>query len=198
MNIRIGSNYTTLNTLSEPDGIVVFGGQKDMLLPLCELKQAFGIEENLFNRSLPNLSVIDSIPAYDKYVLPLRPQTVIIHLGEADSEQFSEDSVVFDNGIRRLLNHIKEQNPNIRTAVVSIRKSDKVPNADDINRHLKYIAESERCEFCDISEKKIGNLKSTYETSSFLRSLGFVRPLKTRTPLSELTKILYGAENSEN
>ena len=36
-------NYRMLNELAEPDGIVIFGGNADRELPLCELKQAFSI-----------------------------------------------------------------------------------------------------------------------------------------------------------
>ena len=49
--------YKALNSISEQDGIVIFGSTEDIYIPLCELKQAFGIKENCYNRSFGNLTV---------------------------------------------------------------------------------------------------------------------------------------------
>ena len=48
---------STLNSISEQDGIVIFGSTEDIYIPLCELKQAFGIKENCYNRSFENLTI---------------------------------------------------------------------------------------------------------------------------------------------
>ena len=50
-------NYNALNKLAEQNGIVIFGGKEDISIPLCELKQAFSIKENCYNRSFENLTI---------------------------------------------------------------------------------------------------------------------------------------------
>jgi hypothetical protein len=87
-------NYRMLNELAEPDGIVIFGGNADRELPLCELKQAFSIEQGLYNRSLPELSVRDAAEWYADCAAPLHPETVLLHLGAADRGWLAENSAV--------------------------------------------------------------------------------------------------------
>ena len=50
-------NYKALNKLAEQNGIVIFGEKEDVSIPLCELRQAFGIKENCYNRSFENLTI---------------------------------------------------------------------------------------------------------------------------------------------
>ena len=62
---------------------------------------------------------------------------------------------------------------------------------EELNKHLKYIADSEQCEFGDIAKKKVWNPQQTKELSSFLYSMGFARPLNSRHPLYDLIKIVF-------
>ena len=43
--------YQKLNELAQTGGIVILGGCEDLNIPLCEIRQAFEMEENLYNRS---------------------------------------------------------------------------------------------------------------------------------------------------
>ena len=62
---------------------------------------------------------------------------------------------------------------------------------EEMNRHLKYIAESEECDYGDISNKKVWNPISTMDISSFVYSIGFVHPLKNKHPFYDLIKIFF-------
>ena len=53
--------YQRLNELAEQNGIVIFGGNTDKELPLCELRQSYNIEQKMYNRSISGLSVKDAI-----------------------------------------------------------------------------------------------------------------------------------------
>ena len=57
--------YQSLNELAEQGGIIIFGGTEDKEIPLCELKQAFELKSNLYNRSITNLSVDSAVEVYD-------------------------------------------------------------------------------------------------------------------------------------
>ena len=61
----------------------------------------------------------------------------------------------------------------------------------EINKLLGEIADSEKCEFEDISTKRVWNVKESSETTSFLYDIGFVRPLNIKRPIYNLVKILF-------
>jgi len=182
-------NYRMLNELAEPDGIVIFGGNADRELPLCELKQAFAIEQGLYNRSLPELSVRDALEWYAACAAPLHPETVLLHIGEADREWFAENSDEFDHLYRNLIAQIRKLNKKYRIAVLSLQSPADDPVICEMNRHLRYIAESEHCEYGDLAEKRVWNPKETKEVASFVQAMGLVRSRRT---MYDLVKILFG------
>ena len=186
--------YQKLNELAEQGGIVVFGGSEDLKIPLGELRQAFSVESKMYNRSITGLSVKDAISVYDECVAPIAPETVLIHLGEADRKFFEEYPSEFDNKYRELLSHIQSQNKKCRIAVISLKNYELNPQIEEINKHLRYIADFEKCEYGNIANKKVWNPKSTRNAVSFVYDIGFIRPLKNKRPLYDLVKMLFCCE----
>lgn len=183
--------YTKLNELAEQGGIVILGCGEDTDIPTCELCQAFAVEPKVYNRSFDNISINDTIGVYEKVVAHLAPETVLLHVGEADKSFFTAHPTKFDNKYRELIWFIKSQNKKCRIAVVSLRNYDNDPQIEEMNKHLKYIADSEQCEYGDIATKKVWNPKATMDAASFAYSIGFVHPLKNKRPLYDLVKILF-------
>ena len=183
--------YKALNQLAESGGIVIFGGSDDKDIPLCELRQAFALQSKLYNRSVTDLSIDEAVELYDTCVSPLSPETVLLHIGDADLDLFQEDSSEFDRKYLRLIDHIKTLCKKCRIAVISLRNPENAPDIAEINKHLKYIADSEQCDFEDIATKRVWNPKETMDVVSFVYSTGFVRPLKTHKPIYDLVKILF-------
>ena len=184
-------NYTKLNELAEQGGIVIFGDGKDKDIPTCELRQAFAVESKVYNRSFDNLSVNEAVSVYKKVVSPLEPETVLIHLGEADLSTLGVNLTEFDNKYLELIKVIKTQNKKCRIAVISLKNYDNVPQIAELNKHLKYNADSEKCEYGDIATKKVWNPKASMEVATFVYSIGFVHPLKNKRPLYDLVKMLF-------
>ncbi|MBQ2982030.1 MAG: hypothetical protein IJD58_07945 [Lachnospiraceae bacterium] len=185
------NNYTKLNQLAEQGGIVIFGCGEDKNIPTCELRQAFALEPKVYNRSFESISVRDALSVYKEIVETLSPETVLLHIGETDMDYFAEYSVEFDNKYRELIGYIKSQNKKCRIVIVSLRNHNSNPQIEKINKHLKYIADSEQCEYSDIASKKVWNPKATMDAASFVYSIGFVHPLKNKRPLYDLVKILF-------
>lgn len=183
--------YHILNDLAEKNGIVVLGSGADKQIPIGELRQAFEINEKIYNRSFENLSVKEAEMVYDQCVSALEPETVLVHIGENDLEFFKENPTKFDTLYRELLQKIKEDDKECRIVVVSLKNYENKPEIAEINKHLQYIAESERCEYADISGKKLWNPRTTKDAVSFVYSLGFVRPLKNKRPTYDLIKLLF-------
>lgn len=186
--------YNVLNDIAVQNGIVIFGGKEDKDIPLCELRQAFAIDSKLYNRSVDGLSVINAITLYDACAAPLIPETLLLHIGEADLNHFEENPADFDQKYRELIAHIRLLNKKCRIAVISLKNYGDDADIAEMNRHLKYIAESEHCEFGDIAAKRIWNPKGTKDVVSFVYDIGFIRPLKNKRPIYDLVKILFCCE----
>ena len=184
-------NYTKLNELAEKGGIVIFGCGVDKDIPTCEIRQAFAVESKIYNRSFESVSVNDALSIYKETVAALSPETVLLHIGETDIELFAKNSAEFDNKYRELIGYIKSQNKKCRIAIISLRNYDYDSQIEEINKHLKYIADSEQCEYGDISAKMVWNPKASMEVASFVYSIGFVHPLKNKRPLYDLVKMLF-------
>lgn len=186
--------YERLNQIAQSKGIVVFGGSDDTNIPLCELRQAFDIEENMYNRSFHELSIEHAIEAYDSCVAPISPETVFIHIGKYDIELLHKNPNLFDSKYLELIEHIRAENKTCRIAVVSMKNYYNDPDIAEMNRHLKFIADSEKCEYGDIATRKVWNPQATRDAASFVRNIGFVRPLKSARPIYDLIRILFCCE----
>jgi len=166
-----------------------------MNVPLGELKQAFDIDSKMYNRSISGLSISEAVSAYDACVAPLMPETVLIHIGSADIDSFQKNSSAFDQKYRELIAHIRSLDRNCRIAIVSLKNDEDDTVIADMNKHLQYIADSERCEYGNISVKRVWNPKGTMEAISFAHSMSFMRPLTNRRPVYDLVRMIfcYGA-----
>ena len=188
-------NYEKLNELAEQGGIVIFGGSADKDIPTGEIRQAFAVETKIYNRSFENLSVTEAVGIYEKVIAPLASETVLLHIGEEDLAMFAENPTEFDNRYMELIKVIKAQNKKCRIAVVSLKNYEGDSQIAELNKHLKYIADSEKCEYGDISAKIVWNPKATLDVVSFVYSVGFVRPLKNKRPLHDLVRMFFCYES---
>ena len=184
-------NYAKLNALAEQGGLVIFGCNEDKDIPTGEIRQAFAVESKIYNRSFDNLSVTEAVSIYEKIIAPLTPETVLIHIGEADLTNFAGNPTAFDHTYLELIKAIKAQNTTCRIAVVSLKNYANDPQIAEMNKHLKYIADSEKCEYGDISVKKVWNPKASMDAAAFVYSVGFIHPLKNKRPLYDLVKLLF-------
>lgn len=183
--------YQELNKLAEQEGLVILGGTEDKEIPLCELKQAFELDSNLYNRSITDLSVSAAADLYDACIAELNPETVLLHIGTADLKLLEENSSVFDQKYRELIDHIRVLNKKCDIIIISLKNPDESAEISEMNKHLRYIAQSEHCGYEDISARRVWNPKETKEVVSFVYSTGFVCPLKNKRPIYDLVKILF-------
>ena len=184
-------DYKLLNELAKQGGTVIFGGEEDLNIPLCELKQAFSLKENYYNRSAENISISNATDIYALNIADLNPETILLHIGDADIEMLLKSTEEFSSNYRRLISRIRKDNKKCRIAIVSFKNFNTDSNIEKLNKHLKYIADSEKCEFCDISQKKVWNPKQTQDVVSFVYDIGFVHPLKNKRPLNNLVRLLF-------
>lgn len=183
------AKYVKLNELAAQGGVAILGGSADREIPLCELKQAFGLEAMLYNRSVDAISVNNAVEIYDACVAPLAPETVLLHIGDADIRLFADDSSRFDQKYRELVKHIRDNDSKCGIVIVSLANPDGSADVAELNRHLKYIAESERCQYGDIAAKKVWNPRETRGVMTFLNAMGFGGA--RHQPIYDLIRILF-------
>lgn len=179
--------YSTLNGLAEKGGTVIFGSKEDTNIPLGELKQSFELSSKFYNRSFEELCIKNAKELYKSYIADLAPDTIFIHIGGNDLSLFQDDRNNFINLYRELIDEIRSRNKKCRIVIVSLKNYDGDTVITKLNEQLKYLADSERCEFADIAEKKIWNPIGTRDAVSFAYSLG----LKVQKPIYDLVKILF-------
>ncbi len=183
--------YSLLNDLAEQGGVVIFGGSEDANIPLCELKQAFSLNSPIYNRSFENLSLENAAELYEHYVAPLCPECLLLHVGDMDKDLFKNSSEKFDQLARELIRHIRSLDKKCEIALISIKNPDNCACISEMNKHLKYIADSEHCQYGDITTKRVWNPKETQSTVSFVYSTGFVRSLKNKHPMNDMIKVFF-------
>lgn len=184
------SRYEILNEWAQPGGVVILGGEQDRGLPLCELKQAFELEEVVYNRSVTGLSVENVAAIFDRCAAPLKPEVLLLHIGKADGALFEQKPSYFGHKLRLLLQHIKAVDASCQIGLISLCPEED-PVFRSMNRHLAAIAQTERCEFCQIPKTDVWNLRHTKNVISFVYSTGFVHPLNARRPMYDLAKLLF-------
>ena len=185
------AKYNLLNQLAEAWGTVIFGGSSDVEIPLGELKQAFALNERIYNRSFPELSAADAARLYGDCVAELCPDTVLVHVGEADVIGFAGKETAFGTSFRRMIDTIKDKNKGCRIVIVSLKNYENDSAVTRINELLKELAAAENCEFQDIAEKRTWNPTESSKTASFLHDLGFDSALHIPRSIYDLVRILF-------
>lgn len=174
---------------SDGESVVLLGGSLDKEIPVAEVAQSFNFNFKMYNRSKYGLSLKDAKKTYLESVEPMNPEAVIIHLGKEDVEMFKNNSADFDVKYLELLSSIRHQNKDRRIALVSLEEESKVEV--EMNRHIKVIAESEKCEFVNMDRAKLWDTEKTKEVTAFMYELGFDSQLKVKKPLGDISKVLY-------
>lgn len=174
---------------SDGELVVLLGGSLDKEIPVAEVAQSFNFNFKMYNRSKYGLSLKDARKIYLESVEPMNPEAVIIHLGKEDVEMFKNNSADFDVKYLELLSSIRHQNKDRRIALVSLEEESKVEV--EMNRHIKAIAESEKCEFVNMDRAKLWDTEKTKEVTAFMYELGFDSQLKVKKPLGDISKVLY-------
>lgn len=186
--------YKALNQLAESDGIVIFGENDDVNIPLGELKQAFGIKDNIYNRSFTELTASAAPKLFDQCIAELYPDTVILHIGDTDAQNCRDSKSAFETDFRKLICSIRTCNKNCRIVIVSLKNRNNNSDIAEINVRLQNIARTEKCEYENISQKREWNLIENSKISSLIYDTGFERPLCIKRPIYNLVRILFCRE----
>ena len=172
---------------TEKNAVIVFGGSLDNSIPVEELAKSFDFNFRIFNKSVAELSIKDSLGYFSAYIKPMRPEAMILHIGERDLNLFKANSSEFDSLYIKLIEEIRYTNSKCRLALVSLYNETSNQTVAEMNRHIKAIADSEKCDFIDVENAKLWKPESAKAAIRFAQNMG----LAVKKPLRDIAEILY-------
>lgn len=144
-------HYHKLNEIVRYNGAVLFGSTFAKNIPVSELKQSFELDCNIYNRSIPGLSVFDAASVIKDCVLDLYPDKVLIQLGETDLEQgnASMDEIIAE--YENVLIQMKKSMNSSQIVIISVCEENEALPSREFNKKLEKMAARNKCRFADIS-----------------------------------------------
>lgn len=167
--------------------VTLLGGTYAKDIPVKKLAEEFNFDFDIHNRSSFALSLRNAKQYFEKYVAGLDSDGIIIQLGKEDRELFKSNPSQFDTMYLELLADIKALNKGCRLALVSVNNSRNDATLNDMNNHIKAIAQSEQANFVSLDNAKLWNPKSVQSSLDFAYGMG----LKIKKPIYDVAEILY-------
>lgn len=177
------------NMITNNNSVILFGGTNDKDIPVSEIAVDYDFNFKFYNKSSYGLSIKDAKTVYLEQIQKLAPESIIIHLGNEDLNFFKQNSAAFDVHYLELISCIQSDCKK-RIALVSNYNNDS-SIFEEMNRHIKAIAESEKCVYVNLDDVKTWKPETTKELMAFMYNVGFDQPLKVKKPLSDICEIIF-------
>ena len=167
---------------TEPKGKVLYAHEEQIVLA-----KEFNFEFDLYNRSTFALSLKNAKEYFEKFVSALNSDGIILQLGKEDREIFKANPYLFDTMYLDLISVIKAHNKDCRLALVSVNNSKKENVVNEMNNHIKAIAQSEQAVFLNLENAKLWTPMSVQSSLDFAYGMG----LNVKKPIYDVAEILY-------
>ena len=148
---REAEEYCRLNDFAVRNGIVLFGSTFAKDLPVGELRQAFNLDCNIYNRSFADVSVFDAEKLLIKCAESLAPSKILLQLGETDLERGYKSVPEIIAAYDSLVKSIKKRNRFTDIVIVSVCENSNGIQPSEFNSQLEKMAKKNKCKFADIS-----------------------------------------------
>lgn len=178
------------NMREEKNAVILLGNGLDTKIPVQSLGKEFKFNFKIYNKSCEKLSSENVKEYFSEAIAPLAPEGIMIHLGENDLNLCMNNSALFDTKYFELIQQIKSINKKCRIALISLANPQNNKAISLVNRHIKAIADSEKCSFVNLDNAHLWNPAATKAAVEFAHSMG----LNTRKPLNDVAEILYSYE----
>ena len=148
---REAEEYCRLNDFAVRNGIVLFGSTFAKEIPVGELRQAFNLDCNIYNRSFADVSVFDAEELLIKCAESLAPSKILLQLGETDLERGYKSVPEIIAAYDSLVKSIKKRNRFTDIVIVSVCENSNGIQPSEFNSQLEKMAKKNKCRFADIS-----------------------------------------------
>jgi hypothetical protein len=178
------------NSREEKNAVILLGSGLDTKIPAQSLGKEFKFNFQIYNKSCEELSFEKIGDYFNEVIAPLSPEGLMLHLGENDINLCMNNSELFDTSYMNLIKQIRACNKKCRIALVSLANPQNSKSVNIVNRHIKAIADAEKCSFVNLDNVKLWNPAATKAAVEFAHSMG----LNTRKPIADVAEILYSYE----
>ena len=173
--MSIKKKYSFLNKLVKRNGIVLWGSTSLAEQSVNELLQSINVSQNVYNRSVSGLKLVDAEKYFEQCVYELSPSRVIINLGEEDLKDCDNVGPLVEQ-YRWILYKIHIALPACQLVVTTV--PDKGEFSECFNEELKKLAKEFGCVFYRIpnvltEEEFVPIFLSTVKLSLYDSSLGY-------------------------
>lgn len=165
---QIEQKFSKMNELANEDAVVFFGTDYFANMPVDELTKHFCIDEDVYNRSVPNMSIDEMCDMVDSCIIELMPSKVFINIGENETDS---DINEFIEKYEWLMYTIST-GTNADIYVVSVLSE----NANTINTALTNLCKQYGCKYIDITNA-IGSSNQTAKAFSIIKPYIRKRPI---------------------
>ncbi len=179
---------------SEKGGNVLLGGKSAAVLETEKLSEAFEMDVQAANYSEDGMTLKRAEEVFDAFAQEVRPERVILHLGEAEAESFAEGE--FDRAYLSLIEHIRRTLKKCSVCLVTLKNEENSEVIDTVNRHIKNIADAERCSIVDVNRIR-ENDAELCRTVAFACELGFMGTLRNGPSDQTLVKMIFSMNSKE-
>ena len=148
---KMRSGYENMNKMAQKGGVVFFGSDMFYGLSVGELSKHFDIDEQIYNRSVPQKTIHEMQKMADVCVLDLEPDRVFVNIGEVDLKEKDFDMDRFISEYEWILYtlHIKT---GAKIYVVSVVSDEEMTG--ELNERLQKLSSENGCSFVDVSDAK--------------------------------------------
>lgn len=143
--------YRRLNEFAVRNSVVLFGSTFAKDIPVGELRQAFDLDCNIYNRSFTDVSVFDAEALLIECVESLAPSKILLQLGETDLERGYRSVPEIIAAYDSLVKSIKKRNRFTDIVIVSVCENSNDIQPSEFNSQLEAMAKKNKCRFADIS-----------------------------------------------
>lgn len=143
--------YRRLNEFAVRNSVVLFGSTFAKDIPVGELRQAFDLDCNIYNRSFTDVSVFDAEALLIECVESPAPSKILLQLGETDLERGYRSVPEIIAAYDSLVKSIKKRNRFTDIVIVSVCENSNDIQPSVFNSQLENMAKKNKCKFADIS-----------------------------------------------
>lgn len=166
--------FKELNAKIKNGSIVFFGSNFFSSMPAAELAKMYGLDEEIYNRSIDNLNM-DIVPSYlHTSVIDLMPAKVFLNLGDCDIENGCFNSDNFISKYEWLLYTI-HTNTKAKMYIIPIMSTS--PIASSVNSELEKLSKKYNCNYIDI-------LPALSSARPMLKSFEIMKPYLRTHPIN--------------
>lgn len=148
---REAYEYRRLNEFAVRNSVVLFGSTFAKDIPVGELRQAFDLDLNIYNRSFTDVSVFDAEALLIECAESLAPSKILLQLGETDLERGYRSVPEIIAAYDSLVKNIKKRNRFTDIVIVSVCENSNDIQPSEFNSQLENMAKKNKCKFADIS-----------------------------------------------